>query len=151
MSKKQITKGQVGNALTSTAADHILAVADDVFDEDVQLYQSEINRSLKQGIDDAIIALGNLRTEITTNIGTDITKIQNNLKSIETNISGIRQQMLTVVEKEPHAGIRDPLDLLLPPPPPDPEEPDTPDTEEPDTPDKTKLVWGRSKWGQSTW
>ena len=118
MSKKQITKGQVGNALTSTAADHILGVADDIFDEEQQRYQSEINRSLKKGIDD------------------------------------VSQQMLTVVEKEPHTGIRDPLDLLLPPPPPDPEEPDTPDTEEPDTPntpDKTKLVWGVSKWGQSTW
>lgn len=154
MSKKQITKGLVGNALTSTAADHILGVADDIFDEEQQRYQSEINRSLKQSIDDAILALGNLRTEITTNIGTDITKIQNNLTSIETNISEIRQKMLTVVEEEPHTGIRDPLDLLLPPPPPDPEEPDTPDTEEPDTPDtpdKTKLVWGVSKWGQSTW
>ena len=50
MSKKQITKGQVGNALTSTAADHILAVADDVFDEEQQAYQSEINRLLKTDI-----------------------------------------------------------------------------------------------------
>lgn len=111
MSKKQITKGQVGNALTSTAADHILAVADDVFDEDVQLYQSEINRSLKKGIDD------------------------------------VSQQMLSVVVRESSTSICDPLDLLLPLPPIDPEEP------EPDIPDptKSKLVWGVSKWGHATW
>lgn len=143
MSKKQITKGQVGNALTSTAADHILGVTNDIFDEEQQEYQQELNRRLLQGVVDAQDNLTQLKT-----------KIQGSLTTIETNISEIRQQMLTVVEKEPHTGIRDPLDLLLPPPPPDPEEPDKPDTEEPDTPDtpdKTKLVWGRSKWGQSTW
>lgn len=44
MSKKQITKGQVGNALTSTAANHILGVTNDIFDEEQQEYQQELNK-----------------------------------------------------------------------------------------------------------
>ena len=49
MAKKNITKGKIGNALTSTAADHIVAVAQDIFDEALQLYQSEVNQQ-SQGV-----------------------------------------------------------------------------------------------------
>lgn len=38
-----ITKGKIGNALTSTAADHIVAVANDIYDESESKYQSELN------------------------------------------------------------------------------------------------------------
>ena len=41
--------GLIGNALKSTAADHIVAVADDLYDERSGLYQSEINRVALQG------------------------------------------------------------------------------------------------------
>lgn len=41
--------GLIGNALKSTAADHIVAVADDLYDETYGLYQSEINRVALQG------------------------------------------------------------------------------------------------------
>lgn len=41
--------GLIGNALKSTAADHIVAVADDLYDERSGLYQSEINRVTLQG------------------------------------------------------------------------------------------------------
>ena len=41
--KKKITFGNIGNALKSVATDHITAVADDVFDEERQQYQGEIN------------------------------------------------------------------------------------------------------------
>lgn len=51
MAKKNITKGKIGNALTSTAADHIVAVAQDIFDEAKQQYQSEINQN-NQGVID---------------------------------------------------------------------------------------------------
>lgn len=51
MANKVITKGKIGNALTSTAADHIVAVANDIFDEAKQQYQSEINQN-NQGVID---------------------------------------------------------------------------------------------------
>ena len=38
-----ITKGKIGNALTSTASDHIVAVANDIYDEAKNKYQSELN------------------------------------------------------------------------------------------------------------
>ena len=41
--------GLIGNALKSTAADHIVAVAEDLYDERSGLYQSEINRVALQG------------------------------------------------------------------------------------------------------
>lgn len=39
----EIVKGKIGNALTSTAADHVVAVADDIFDEQLGKYQSILN------------------------------------------------------------------------------------------------------------
>ena len=42
-----IIKGKIGNALTSTATDHTVAVAKDIYDEDLLKYQSEINQQLK--------------------------------------------------------------------------------------------------------
>lgn len=39
----EIVKGKIGNALTSTAADHVVAVADDIFDEELAKYQSILN------------------------------------------------------------------------------------------------------------
>ena len=44
MANKIIVKGNIGNALHSVAPDHIVTVADEIFDEELQMYQSEINR-----------------------------------------------------------------------------------------------------------
>lgn len=41
--KLKITKGNIGNALHSTAKDHVSVVSDDVFDETLQEYQSILN------------------------------------------------------------------------------------------------------------
>lgn len=41
----EVVKAKIGNALTSVAPDHVLGVANDIFDEDLQMYQSDINRS----------------------------------------------------------------------------------------------------------
>ena len=46
--RKNITKGDIANALHSTAADHVTAVAEDVFDENLQEYQSDINSTRKK-------------------------------------------------------------------------------------------------------
>ena len=45
--KKKITFGNIGNALKSVATDHITAVAGDVFDEERQKYQNEVNTDLE--------------------------------------------------------------------------------------------------------
>lgn len=45
-----IVKGQIGNALESVAPDHILGVANDIYDEKLEDYQSDINFYLKRNI-----------------------------------------------------------------------------------------------------
>lgn len=43
----EIVKGKIGNALTSTAADHVVAVANDIYDESQKQYQNELNQESK--------------------------------------------------------------------------------------------------------
>lgn len=45
-----ISKGKIGNALTSTADNHVVAVANDIYDEERGKYQSEINQDLSEQI-----------------------------------------------------------------------------------------------------
>lgn len=47
-----IAKGKIGNALTSTADNHVVAVANDIYDEERKKYQSEINENSVIGKDD---------------------------------------------------------------------------------------------------
>lgn len=47
---KTITKGKIGNALTSTANDHTVAVANDIYDETLDKYQSQINDEVEQSV-----------------------------------------------------------------------------------------------------
>lgn len=56
----EVTKAKVANALTSAAKDHVIAVAADVFDEELQQYQSEINKGLASGSadSDCVLDLG---------------------------------------------------------------------------------------------
>lgn len=44
----KIAKGQVGQALTSSADNHIIAVAADIYDEALQEYQTVINQNTKE-------------------------------------------------------------------------------------------------------
>ena len=44
-----IVKGKIGNALTSAASNHVVATANDIYDESIGKYQNEINNDL-QGI-----------------------------------------------------------------------------------------------------
>lgn len=43
-----IAKGKIGNALTSVADNHVVAVASDIYDENLGKYQSEINSGMTQ-------------------------------------------------------------------------------------------------------
>lgn len=42
----EIAKGKIGNALTSTAKNHVVAVANDLYDEELNKYQSELNNMI---------------------------------------------------------------------------------------------------------
>lgn len=46
MSNPVIVKSVLGNAITSSAEGHIIAVANDVYDEDLEMYQKEINQKV---------------------------------------------------------------------------------------------------------
>lgn len=48
----EISKTEIGNALTSADENHILATANDIYDETQQAYQSDINAELKEGKQD---------------------------------------------------------------------------------------------------
>jgi hypothetical protein len=45
----EIAKGKIGNALTSTAKNHVIAVANDLYDEELNKYQSELNKQFIEG------------------------------------------------------------------------------------------------------
>ena len=40
---EKIVKGKIANALTSVAMNHIVATTEDIFDENLQKYQQDIN------------------------------------------------------------------------------------------------------------
>lgn len=48
----EIVKSNIANALTSAAKDHVLGVANDIYDESQEKYQSEINKELLDNAND---------------------------------------------------------------------------------------------------
>jgi len=46
MSNPVIVKSVLGNAITSSAEGHVIAVANDIYDEDLEMYQKEINQKV---------------------------------------------------------------------------------------------------------
>lgn len=56
--KLKIAKGNIGNALHSTAKDHVTTFVDEVFDEDKQKYQSDINDELDKKLNRNLLAIG---------------------------------------------------------------------------------------------
>ena len=65
----EIAKGKIGNALTSTAKDHVVAVANDLYDEELNKYQSELNSMI--GKADCVYdeELGTYQSELNNQIG----------------------------------------------------------------------------------
>lgn len=74
-----IAKGKIGNALTSTAKNHIVAVANDLYDEELGGYQSEINKTFNEytGLTNTNISdlSGNTETAINTLSGNTVDAI----------------------------------------------------------------------------
>lgn len=53
-----IAKGKIGNALTSTAKDHVVVVTNDIYDEELNQYQSVLNKKIETYDENSII-IGN--------------------------------------------------------------------------------------------
>ena len=92
--KLKIAKGNIGNALHSTAKDHVTTFVDEVFDEDNQKYQSEINNELDKKLNRNLLAIefDDSTGELNAILGQDTT-----IKSVETDEDGnviIEQEIL---------------------------------------------------------
>ena len=83
--KLKIAKGNIGNALHSTAKDHVTTFVDEVFDEDNQKYQSDINDELDKKINRNLLAIefDDSTGELNAILGQDTT-----IKSVETDEDG---------------------------------------------------------------
>ena len=90
----QIAKGNIGNALHSTAKDHVTTFVNEVFDEDKQKYQSDINDELDKKLNRNLLAIefDDSTGELNAILGQDTT-----IKSVETDEDGnviIEQEIL---------------------------------------------------------
>ena len=83
--KLKIAKGNIGNALHSTAKDHVTTFVDEVFDEDKQKYQSDINDELDKKINRNLLAIefDDSTGELNAILGHDTT-----IRSVETDEDG---------------------------------------------------------------
>lgn len=83
--KLKIAKGNIGNALHSTAKDHVTTFVDEVFDEDKQKYQSEINDELDKKLNRNLLAIefDDDTGELNAILGQDTT-----IKSVKTDEDG---------------------------------------------------------------
>lgn len=92
--KLKIAKGNIGNALHSIAKDHVTTFVDEVFDEDKQKYQSEINDELDKKLNRNLLAIefDDSTGELNAILGQDTT-----IKSVKTDEDGnviIEQEIL---------------------------------------------------------
>ena len=83
--KLKIAKGNIGNALHSIAKDHVTTFVDEVFDEDNQKYQSQINDELDKKLNRNLLAIefDDSTGELNAIIGQDAT-----VKAVETEEDG---------------------------------------------------------------
>ena len=83
--KLKIAKGNIGNALHSIAKDHVTTFVDEVFDEDNQKYQSEINDELDKKLNRNLLAIefDDSTGELNAILGQDTT-----IKSVKTDEDG---------------------------------------------------------------
>jgi hypothetical protein len=57
-----IAKGKIGNALTSTAKDHVVVVTNDIYDEELNQYQSVLNKKIETYDENSIIIGNDIET-----------------------------------------------------------------------------------------
>ena len=83
--KLKIVKGNIGNAIHSTAKDHVTTFVDEVFDEDSQKYQSDINDELDKKLNRNLLAIefDDATGDLNAILGQDTT-----IKSVETDEDG---------------------------------------------------------------
>lgn len=98
-----ITKGEIGNALTSVASDHILAVANDIYDEKIGDYQENINKKNSDDINDLTEEQTEINNKINQLSGDTTTAIQsseNTLNNIIQELSGDTQNNLVSLKNQ---------------------------------------------------
>lgn len=83
--KLKIAKGNIGNALHSIAKDHVTTFVNEVFDEDNQKYQSEINDELDKKLNRNLLAIefDDSTGELNAILGQDTT-----INSVQTDEDG---------------------------------------------------------------
>lgn len=83
--KLKIAKGNIGNALHCTAKDHVTTFVDEVFDEDKQKYQSDINDELDKKLNRNLLAIqfDDATGDLNAILGQDTT-----IKSVSTDEDG---------------------------------------------------------------
>lgn len=69
----EIAKSSVMNALTSSATNHVVAVANDVYDEAANEYQSEINKNVRALISSMAEKIAKLERRVTVLEGGEVT------------------------------------------------------------------------------
>ena len=57
-----IAKGKIGNALTSTAKDHVVVVTNDIYDEELNEYQSVLNKKIETHDKNSVIIGNDIET-----------------------------------------------------------------------------------------
>jgi len=57
-----IAKGKIGNALTSTAKDHVVVVTNDIYDEELNQYQSVLNKKIETYDENSVIIGNDIET-----------------------------------------------------------------------------------------
>ena len=110
-----ITKGKTGNALTSAASDHVIAVSADIYDETLDKYQTDINQELKSNKVDKVDGKQLSTEDFTTSFKTKLeglnnyndTDIKNQLNSKVDKVTGksLSTNDYTTTEKNKLAGI----------------------------------------------
>lgn len=58
----EIAKGKIGNALTSTAKNHVVVVSNDIYDEELNEYQSVLNKKIETYDENSVIIGNDIET-----------------------------------------------------------------------------------------
>lgn len=97
----EIAKGIIGNALTSAATDHVVAVSNDVYDEHLEKYQSEINANVAANdtkLDSVSLAANKIAELLSNTTFSDSTELVQRLITIKSELDSLGDGYKTLKE-----------------------------------------------------
>lgn len=97
----EIAKGIIGNALTSAATDHVVAVSNDVYDEHLEKYQSEINANVAANdikLDSVSLAANKITELLSNTTFSDSTELVQRLITIKSELDSLGNGYKTLKE-----------------------------------------------------